>query len=203
MAGPDVVVFDLGGVLLDWDREHLYRRLIPDEAERRWFLDEIVSMEWNAELDRGLPFDVGVEQLAGRHPEHRDLILAYRDRWDEMVPGDIPGTVDVLRDLVGAGIRCLGLTNFSAETFGRIEARFGWLDLLAGIVVSGREGVVKPEQAIFDLLCRRHHVEPRRAAFVDDSAANVAAARSAGFVGVAYVSPDALRGELAALGLPV
>jgi 2-haloacid dehalogenase len=199
----EAVVFDLGGVLADWDREHLYRKLIPDPAERRRFLDQVVTMEFNAELDRGAPFDETVARLVERFPAQADLITAYRDRWEEMLPGDFATTVAILSELVDSGVRCYALTNWSAETFPLAEARFPWLELFTGIVVSGREGMVKPEAAIFSVLSERHQLTPARTVVVDDSPGNVEAAAALGFEAIHFVDAIQLRRDLRRLGLPL
>jgi 2-haloacid dehalogenase len=198
---PDVVVFDLGGVLVDWDRDHLYRRLIPDDRERAEFYRDVVTMEWNRELDLGRPMAAAVAELARRHPGHAPLIRAYHERWVEMMPGDRPDAVAVLHELAAAGVARYALTNWSAETWPLAVERFAWLDLFDGIVVSGQEGVGKPDPAAFRLLLDRYGLEAGRCVFVDDSPANVEAACRLGLHGLAYTDADALRAGLAAAGV--
>lgn len=177
MAGVEVVVFDLGGVLLDWNPRHLYRQVFDgDEDAMERFLTEVCTSDWNHALDLGRPFADAVAELAAAHPHHDAAVRAYWDRWDEMVPSDLPETVAVLAELAAADVATYGLTNFSAETFPRMAERFAWLAQLAGIVVSGEEGIGKPNPAAFLLLCERYDLDPTRCLFVDDLERNVATA---------------------------
>jgi 2-haloacid dehalogenase len=191
-------VFDLGGVLIDWDPRHLYRKLLADEAAVEEFLATVCTPEWNAELDRGRPFAEGVAQLVERHPEHAAAIAAYHERWPEMVAGDIPGTVEVLAELRAAGVPLYALTNWSAETFAITRGRFEFLEWFDGLLVSGEERVTKPDPAIFQLLLDRFGLDPTATVFVDDSEANVAAARRLGFDAIRFTGHEELRRELVA-----
>ncbi|MFL5882176.1 MAG: HAD family hydrolase [Actinomycetes bacterium] len=192
------VVFDLGGVLIDWDPRHLYRKLLADEAAVEEFLATVCTPEWNAELDRGRPFAEGVAELVERHPEHAAAIAAYHERWPEMVAGDIPGTVEVLAELRAAGVPLYALTNWSAETFAITRGRFEFLEWFDGLLVSGEERVTKPDPAIFQLLLDRFGLDPTATVFVDDSEANVAAARRLGFDAIGFTGHEELRRELVA-----
>jgi 2-haloacid dehalogenase len=192
------VVFDLGGVLIDWDPRHLYRKLLADEAAVEEFLATVCTPEWNAELDRGRPFAEGVAELVERHPEHAAAIAAYHERWPEMVAGDIPGTVEVLAELRAAGVALYALTNWSAETFAITRGRFEFLEWFDGLLVSGEERVTKPHPAIFQLLLDRFGLDPTATVFVDDSEANVAAARRLGFDAIRFTGHEELRRELVA-----
>ena len=192
------VVFDLGGVLIDWDPRYLYRKLLADEAAVEEFLATVCTPEWNAELDRGRPFAEGVAELVERHPEHAAAIAAYHERWPEMLAGDLPGTVEVLAELWAAGVPLYALTNWSAETFAITRGRFEWLDWFDGLLVSGEERMTKPDPAFFRLLLDRFGLDPGATVFVDDSEANVAAARELGIDAVRFTGPDRLRRELSA-----
>ena len=192
------VVFDLGGVLIDWDPRYLYRKLLADEAAVEEFLATVCTPEWNAELDRGRPFAEGVAELVERHPEHAAAIAAYHERWPEMVAGDIPGTVEVLAELRAAGVPLYALTNWSAETFAITRGRFEFLEWFDGLLVSGEERVTKPDPAIFQLLLDRSGLDPTATVFVDDSEANVAAARRLGFDAIRFTGHEELRRELVA-----
>jgi|tagenome__1003787_1003787.scaffolds.fasta_scaffold20538532_2 2-haloacid dehalogenase len=194
------VVFDLGGVLVDWDPRHLYRRLLPED-EIEPFLEEIGFQEWNRAQDAGRGWAEAVEQLAAQHPHRRELIAAYAHRYDEALAGELPGTVALLDELHERGTRLLALTNWSAETFPRARERFPFLTRFEGIVVSGEERVAKPDAEVFRRLTERFAVDPREAAFVDDSPANVATARRLGFTGLVFTDADTLRADLARLGL--
>jgi 2-haloacid dehalogenase len=197
---PTAVVFDLGGVLVDWDPRHLYRHLLPAE-EVEPFLDEIGFAEWNHAQDAGGRWAEAVETLAARHPHRRELIAAYPARFSETLAGPVPGTSDVLRELHDRGTRLLGLTNWSAETYPHAEATFDFMGLFEGVLVSGVEGVAKPDPAVFRLLVERYGLEPARTVFVDDSARNVAAASAAGLRGLLFTDADRLRRDLSAMGL--
>jgi 2-haloacid dehalogenase len=192
------VVFDLGGVLIEWDPRHLYRKLLADEAAVEEFLATVCTPEWNAEQDRGRPFAEGVAELVERHPEHAAAIAAYHERWPEMVAGDIPGTVEVLAELRAAGVPLYALTNWSAETFAITRGRFEFLEWFDGLLVSGEERVTKPDPAIFQLLLDRFGLDPTATVFVDDSEANVAAARRLGFDAIRFTGHEELRRELVA-----
>ncbi|MGZ4597965.1 MAG: HAD family hydrolase [Actinomycetes bacterium] len=202
MTAPSTVVFDLGGVLIDWDPRHLYRRLLPDD-EIDDFLDEIGFAEWNHAQDAGGSWDEAVEALAARHPHRRELIAAYPRRYPETMAGPIEGTVRLLTQLRAAGTRLLALTNWSAETFHHAVSTFGFLEMFEDIVVSGVEGVAKPDPRLFTLLIERFALVPAETVFIDDSAANVAAAAELGLTALRFRDPDALRADLRRLGLPV
>jgi 2-haloacid dehalogenase len=199
VGGPvGAVVFDLGGVLIDWDPRYLYRKLLADEAAVEEFLATVCTPEWNAEQDRGRPFAEGVAELVERHPAHAAAIAAYSERWEEMLGGEIPGSVEVLADLRAAGMPLYALTNWSAETFGIARERFAFLDWFDGVLVSGEERMVKPDPRFFRLLVERFGIDPGSSFYVDDSAANVAAARRLGFDAVRFTGPKRLRRDLAA-----
>ena len=191
-------VFDLGGVLLDWDPRHLYRKVFgPDEAAMERFLATVCTPEWNAEQDRGRPFSEAIAELAAAAPEHRAHIEAYFDRWGEMLGAQIPGTESVLIELRSAGIQLHGLSNWSAETFPVAVDRFPCLSMFDGIVVSGSEGVAKPDPAIFQILFERYGLDPAVCLFVDDAPANVRAATEAGFAhAIDFTSAAELRSRL-------
>lgn len=195
------VVFDLGGVLIDWDPRYLYRKLLADEAAVEEFLATVCTPEWNAEQDRGRPFAEGVAELAERHPEHAADIAAYHERWPEMLGGAVGGTVEVLAELRAAGVPVYALTNWSAETFGIARERFEFLEWFDGVLVSGEERMIKPDPAIFRLLLDRFGLDPGATFYIDDSPANVAAADRLGFDAVRFTSPAQLRRDLEARGL--
>lgn len=190
------VVFDVGGVLLDWDPRHLYRRLVADPDEREAFLAEVCTMEWNAGLDAGRPFDDACAELAARHPDQAELIHAWK-RQDEMVAGEVPGTAAVVDALRANGIRLLLLTNMPADVFAARCRRYPVLQGFAGAVVSGEEGVVKPDAEIFRRAEERFGLVPAATLLVDDSAANVAAARARGWQAHRFVDAGGLAADLA------
>jgi len=201
VARPTTVVFDLGGVLIDWDPRYLYRQLFDDPDEMESFLAEVATAEWNAHQDAGRPWAEAIELLVAEHPERRELIEAFHARWPEMLAGEIPGTVHVLAELRAAGVRLVALSNWSAEMFPIARERFDFLAWFEGIVISGDVGVNKPDRRIFELLMDRFDIEPAAALFIDDSSANVDAATALGFHAIQFTDPTALRVELVRLGL--
>jgi 2-haloacid dehalogenase len=198
---PTAVVFDLGGVLIEWDPRHLYRQLFDDPYEMESFLAEVTTAEWNAHQDAGRPWAEAVDLLVAEHPERRELIEAFHQRWPEMLAGEIPGTVAVLADLRAAGVRLVALSNWSAEMFPFARERFDFLAWFEGIVISGDVGVNKPDPRIFEHLAERFAIEPATALFIDDSPANVDAAAALGFHAIRFTGATALWRELVRLGL--
>jgi 2-haloacid dehalogenase len=200
----DTVVFDLGGVLVDWDPRHLYRTLFRDDhAAMEQFLSEVCTPAWNLQQDAGRPWAEAVAVLQEQYPECAELIRAYHVRWSEMIAGDIPGTVAILHALHAAGTPLYALTNWSHETFPIAEQRFDFLALFNGIVVSGSERLVKPDPAIYRLLVKRFGLDTARCVYIDDNPTNAAAAGGIGMHAIHFTSPDALAGELCELGLTI
>jgi 2-haloacid dehalogenase len=198
----DVVIFDLGGVLIAWDPRHLYRRLFNgDEAAVDHFLANVCTADWNRQQDAGRPFAEAEAEAAARHPDKLELIQAWSRNFHEMIPDAIADTVAILDELRGRGVRLYALTNWSAETFAAQPARFGFLGWFDGIVVSGREKLIKPDPRIFRLLLERYGIDPAAAVFIDDVAANAEAAAALGIHGIHFTGAAALRRDLAALAL--
>jgi 2-haloacid dehalogenase len=199
---PLAVIFDLGGVLLEWDPRYLYRRLFNgDEEAMEHFLAHVCTPEWNREQDAGRPFGEAEAEAAARHPEMVDFIRAWAQNFDEMIPRAIDGSVAILEELRRRGVPLYALTNWSAETFAGQSARFPFLDWFDGIVVSGREKLIKPDPRIFRLLLDRYGIDAGRAVFIDDVAANAAAAATLGMRGIHFTGANELRRQLAALSL--
>jgi 2-haloacid dehalogenase len=196
------LVFDLGGVLVDWDPRHLYRKLFSgDEAAMERFFVEVSLREWNERQDTGRPFAEAVEELVARFPQREALIRAFHERWPETVAGEIPGTVAVLADLRRAGYPLFALSNWSAETFPLARPRFPWLDWFDAIVISGEVRAAKPDPRMFEALLERTGRPAGACVFVDDSEANIEAALRLGFDAVRFESPERLREELARRGI--
>jgi 2-haloacid dehalogenase len=196
----DAVIFDLGGVVLGWDPTRAFAEVLsPDQVEA--FMTKIDFRSWNATHDAGQLFDVGEAELLGRFPDDERAIRAYRSNFARTLTGPVPGTGAVIAELQRSGVGLVALTNWSAETYPHAERRFGILRRFAGIVVSGTEGVAKPDPAIFLLACERFGLDPGRTVFVDDSAVNVTAAAAAGLTALAFVGAEALRRDLVGLGL--
>jgi 2-haloacid dehalogenase len=202
---PAAVVFDLGGVLIDWNPRYLYRKLFAgDDAAMERFLGEVATAEWNAEQDRGRPWEDAVTILSREHPDDAALIAAYHARWVEMLGGPIEGTVEILAELRREeDLRLLALTNWSAETFPIARPDYPFLEWFEAIVVSGEVRLMKPDPVIFRHLIAEHALEPATTLFIDDSDANIAAARDLGFGTIRFTSPDKLRAQLQRVGLLV
>ncbi|MBL8487139.1 MAG: HAD family phosphatase [Rhodocyclaceae bacterium] len=201
MNPVSTVVFDLGGVLIDWNPRHLYRRLIPDPRELDRFLAQVCPQSWNERQDAGRPVAEATRERIALYPDQADLIHAYYGRWEEMLSGPIAGTVALLEALHGRGIPLYALSNWSAELFPVARRRFPFLARFRGLVVSGEEGVIKPEPAIFHRLLDRYRLDAPACLFIDDNPANVAAAAGLGFRTHHFRTPELLSGHLAGLGL--
>lgn len=198
---PSTVIFDLGGVLVDWDPRYLFRQLLSDEAAVERFLAEVCTPEWNAEQDAGRSWPEGVAVASARFPEHAELVAAYDERWWETIGGQIDGTVEVLRELRESGVGLYAITNWSAEKFDLTFPRFEWLSWFDGIVVSGHERIVKPNRRIYQILLDRYGIDPASAVYIDDIEFNVEAARDLGMTGLVFTTPERLRADLEELGL--
>ncbi len=197
------VVFDIGGVLLDWDPRYLYRELIDDPAELEDFLGRICTSQWHRAHDLGVDTEESCRELASLHPEHAGLIMAWSERGEEMVAGAIEDTVRVLAELKAAGVPCFVLSNMEPDRYELRRGRFSFFELLDGCVISGLEGVMKPDRKIFEVLLARYDLEPASTVFIDDQPANVAAARELGVAAIGFTTSAQLRRELRDLGLPV
>jgi len=197
-----LVVFDLGGVLIDWDPRHLYRKLfLGDEAAMEDFLATVCTREWHRHHDAGRSFAEGARILKDQHPDKAELIDAFGARQDEMMAGAIAGSVEILGELRDRGTRLYALSNWPAEGFPAARDRFDFLAWFRGIVISGEIGAIKPEPRIYEALIERFAIDPTSAVFIDDVAANTAAARRFGMHAIHFTNPTALRAELVALGL--
>jgi 2-haloacid dehalogenase len=202
-AGRDIgaVVFDIGGVLLDWDPRHLYRQLIDDPVEMADFLARVCTPQWHLAHDLGADTEQSCRDLARMYPDYEQLIMAWTDRDDVMIAGPLTDVVEVLAELRAAGVRCLALSNMEPDRFVARKARFPFLRWFDGYVISGIEGVAKPDRRIFEILLRRHCLQPQSTVFVDDVARNVEVARELGIVAVQFTTAERLRQDLLLLGL--
>ena len=194
------IVFDFGGVLVDWNPRHLFRKVFEDENEMEQFLKEICTDDWNVEQDRGRTLEEGTDLLIKKYPEKADLISLYYDRWPEMLNGTIQGSIDILMKLK-EHYKIYGLTNWSAETFPIALERYDFFSLLDGMVVSGTERVIKPGPEIYKLLIERYDIVPEESVFIDDNLKNVQAAKRLNFKTVHFKNPEQLREELLGLGV--
>ncbi len=200
-ASAEVAIFDLGGVLIDWNPRYLFRKLFNDEVEMERFLATVCTQEWNERQDGGRPIAEAVAELTTRYPDQSALIEAYYARWPEMMAGALEETVEILAELRAQDVPLYSLTNFSAETFPHARARFNFLDWFRGIIVSGEVGLKKPDERIYRLLLRRYGIDPAEAVFIDDVPANIVGGEAAGITGLHFTSASKLRRELAAIGM--
>lgn len=196
------IVFDLGGVLIDWDPRHLYRKVFKNEAKMEKFLATVCTQEWNEKQDEGRSFKDGIDELLKLHPEHKAEIEIWDSRWHEMISGAIQPTVEILADIKKLNRhRLLGLSNWSNDKFHVAEDRFEFLKWFEHIVVSGRIQLKKPDPRIFQHLCEACRITPQESLFIDDSRANIASALKLGFHALHFTSAARLRGSLYQLGV--
>jgi 2-haloacid dehalogenase len=201
MAAERAVLFDLGNVLIGWEPRALFSKVIADRARLDYFLEEVCSSGWNHSIDAGKPFLQAVRERQAEMPEYAEYIAMWYDRWDEMVPGALAGTVEILRELKARGTRLYALTNWSKETFPLARARFDFLGWFRDIVVSGDELMAKPDPAFYQLAARRCGLVPERTVFIDDMPVNVEAACALGFDGIRFTGAEPLRAALLERGL--
>jgi 2-haloacid dehalogenase len=196
------IIFDFGGVLLDWDPRNLYRRYFPNQPQAMDdFLAEIDFYNWNAQQDKGRPFAKGNAELIAQFPQHTDLIQAYFENWEQSITGAIEGTVDILQKLKQKGYRLYGLSNWSAETFPRARHVYHFFDWFDDIILSGEVRLNKPDPAIFNLLLSKIRLSPSECLLIDDSQVNIDSANELGFVTIHFSSPKNLQTELKRINL--
>ncbi len=193
----DTVVFDLGGVLIDWNPEYLYSKIFDEEKEMKYFLSEICTMDWNEEQDGGRKWSDATQLLIKDFPQYTSQIKAYFHRWEEMLGGQIDKTVDILERLhLDQKYPLYALTNWSAETFPIAVGRFPFLGYFRGIIVSGEEHLKKPDPKIYQLLTKKYGINPLTTLFIDDNARNIEAARAIGFHTIHFTDADTLEETL-------
>lgn len=197
--GVGAIVFDLGGVLIDWDPRYLYRKVFTNEVEMEDFLKTVATSEWHIEQDRGRKIEDATALLLSWYPQHEREILSYYGRWDEMFYGPISGSVEVLREVRGTELPLYALTNWSAEVFPLARRQYDFLKWFDDIIVSGEERAIKPDREIYDVLIERTSLNPATTVFIDDSRPNVLAAEDLGFIAIEFQNSDKLREELVRL----
>lgn len=197
----NVVVFDLGGVLIDWDPRYLYRKLFQDEAEMEHFLANVCTGDWNLQQDGGRSFAEACAALKRDYPAHSEMIDAWFERFDEMMAGPIAGTVDILAELREQEVPIYALSNWSAETFPVAQKRFEFLQWFRAVFLSGEVRLVKPDPRIFQRFCERFALRPEQIIYVDDLPRNVEAAGRLGMHAIQFTDPASLRDELVEFGL--
>ena len=194
------IIFDFGGVLVDWNPRHLYRGEFENDAAMEAFLDHIGWEEWNLQQDKGRSLAEATEVLQRQFPDYHSKIQLFYGQWDKMLKGEIPENVAVLQELKQK-YKLYGLTNWSAETFPIALERFSFFKFFDGIVVSGEEKLVKPDEKIFRLILDRYHLDPKSTLFIDDNRNNIDTAKNMGFSTIHVTDQTDLRKELHALGL--
>jgi 2-haloacid dehalogenase len=203
MGNISYVVFDIGGVLIDCNPRHLFRKVFKSEEEMEWFLSNICTSEWNVQQDGGKLFSVATAELSAKYPEYSDKIAMYYGRWTEMLGGEIEDTVKILRELKSTGMPLYALSNWSHEAFPVAYERYDFMKEFDGLVVSGYEKLLKPDHAIYRVLMDRYKINPSESVYIDDNKPNADAAGELGFNSIHFRSADQLRIDLRALGLKV
>lgn len=197
------IIFDFGGVLIDWNPHNLYDGYFGDKDKAQWFIDNICTSEWNSQMDKGKPFDVGVAELVAKFPEWEKEIRVYQSRWHEMVTKEVPGMVQLLTDLKQSGYPIYGLTNWSDETMQDEFKRWGIFRLVDDMVVSGREKILKPDPALYNCLLTRFNLKPEECVFIDDNQKNVDAAERMGIHALHFEGAEKLRAALKELDVKI
>lgn len=197
------IVFDLGGVLVDWNPKYLYNKVFNNDKKRiNSFLTEVCTPEWNVEQDAGRSLTEATQILVEKFPEQEEYIRLFYDRWTEMIRGEVKGTVNLLKELKKTDAHNLyALTNWSAETFSVARERFDFLGSFQGIVVSGEEKTRKPFPRIYEILFERYNLDPSASIFIDDSLPNIKTANELGMKGIHFRHPEQLSSDLRALDI--
>ena len=202
MSIPDTIIFDLGGVLIDWNPKYLYKKIFHNENDLHYFLENICTSSWNQEQDAGYPLAQATDELADKYPEYDAEIRAYYGRWQEMLGGYNEQCVAILKNLhQQQHCRLLALTNWSGETFHIAKTMYPFLNLFEGIVVSGDEKIKKPDPRIYEILIERYGIQPDMSIFVDDTKINTETATNLGFQTIHFLSANQLLEELQKWGL--
>lgn len=200
---PPIPVFDLGGVFVDWNPMYLFRKLFKTEEDAQWFRDNVYSNGFNLELDAGDTYAEAIVRLTAQFPKYWREIQAYDLRWKETVGDFIQGTIDIHDELIAAEVPTFAITNFSWEKWASCLGDWPFLEKFDGVVVSGLERLVKPDARIYHRFCERYSLAPEACVFIDDSEPNISSARKFGMHGILFTSPEQLRKDLIALGLPL
>jgi 2-haloacid dehalogenase len=197
------IVFDIGKVLLHYDPDIPFSRLIPDAAERTWFFGNVCTSAWNLEQDRGRTWEEAEALLIAEHPDHAENIRNFRRHWHEMVPHAYEDSVALLESLIDDGHDVTLLTNWASDTFRESRKRFPFLEKPRGVTVSGDIGLIKPDRAIYDHHAASFGLDPAASLFIDDSQKNVDGARAAGWQAVLFTDAGTLEADLERLGIAV
>ncbi len=202
MTNINTIVFDLGGVLVDWNPDYVFKKIFSTDEEMQWFYKNICTSEWNEEQDAGRTLKEGTDLLIKQFPSHENNIRAFYDRWEEMLGGPIQGTVDIFKEIKEHSIyKTYALTNWSAETFPIALKRYDFLHWFDGRLVSGEEKTRKPFLDIYEKLINRFTINPATAIYIDDNIRNLYPAKELGFTTIHFTSPLQFREELKLLGV--
>lgn len=202
MTNINTIIFDLGGVLIDWNPRYVYRNIFKTEEEMEWFLQNVTTTEWNENQDAGYPLHQATEELVAKHPEWSEEIRAYYGRWIEMLGEALHETVEIFHELKQTGnYKLYALTNWSAELFPHARERFEFLKWFDGIVVSGEERMRKPSAEFYKVLLDRYQLDPANTIFIDDSLRNIKGAEAVGIRGIHFHNAKQLKEELQRVGV--
>ncbi|UNU44231.1 HAD family phosphatase [Sphingopyxis sp. YF1] len=194
------VIFDVGRVLFDWDLRFLFAKLIADEGELEWFVTHVVTPQWHFQHDAGRPLAEMLPELKAEFPDHGALIDAYATRFNETIPGPVPGSLELVERLDAAGVPLFAITNFGHDFWEAFRPTQPVFDRFRGIIVSGTEKLMKPDPAIYTLAIERFGIDPAGALFIDDVAKNIAGSESVGIAGHVFKDAATLERELGARG---
>jgi 2-haloacid dehalogenase len=202
MSKIKTIIFDLGGVLVDWNPDYVFKPVFNDEEKMQAFYKDICTSEWNAQQDAGRTLEEATEELVARFPHEEKNIRMYYGRWEDMLKGPIDGTVEIFKELKDSGkYKLYALTNWSHETFPVALKRFDFLQWFDGRLVSGEEKMRKPFREIYELIIRRYNIDPSTAVYIDDVPGNLTEPAAMGMHTIQFISPEQLREELAKLGV--
>ncbi len=197
----EAVVFDVGKVLVEWERDLPFRRLIPDDAQRAWFMETVIPLEWHGQHDAGRSAAEMIAERSAEFPDHAHLIEAWLSHFNETIPGPVSGSEGIVEQLHARGVPLYAITNFGADTWAGFAPTWRLRSRFIDIVVSGDEKLAKPDPAIYALAEARFEHDPAKMLFIDDSLPNVESARGCGWHAHHFVSADGLRAELTDRGL--
>ncbi|MCQ2320637.1 MAG: HAD family phosphatase [Bacteroidales bacterium] len=190
------IIFDFGGVLLDWNPHYLYDPYFGDVEKAEWFLTNICTYPWNAQHDAGKPVAEGTTELVAQYPEWEKEIRMYYDEFEKMLSGQIADMEEYIKELKGRGFRIYGLSNWSVETFAMIRPKYPILDLMEDMVISGKEKVMKPDAKIYQIALSRFDIKPEESVFIDDNVNNIIGCEAAGIHGIVFKDAGQLRSDL-------
>ncbi|NJX15209.1 HAD family hydrolase [Tamlana crocina] len=198
MAKINTIIFDLGGVLIDWNPEYVFLKAFNGDKEKtKWFLENICTSDWNENQDGGYPLAKATDDLVRKFPEYEEYIRLFYGEWEDMLGGAIEGTVDAFKQLIDSkAFKIVALTNWSSETFPIAQNRFQFLKWFEGIVVSGDEKTRKPFKEIYNITLNRFNITPEKSIFIDDNLRNIEAARQLGINGIHFKNPEQLKEAL-------